>query len=168
MPPRIKPQITSNGKTVYLNNKELLAEVVRCKVTGEMSDTLARMLQMLCSKYAKKGNFVNYTYNDDMQAYALMMLVRTWNSFKPEKSSNPFAFFTQCIKNSFIQYLKQEQRQRNVRDVLLVDNGLNPSFGFTENEKRKSAEDNNNDDEEDFDNYRKGNVVTDTESADNK
>jgi len=70
------------------------------------------------------------TYNDDMQAYAMLMLVRTWNSFDPKKSQNPFAFFTQCIKNSFIQYLNQEKRHRNIRDELLLDQGLNASFGF--------------------------------------
>lgn len=124
------PPQTVPGTKLYLNNKDLLAEVKRSKRKGEMSDKLARMLQMLCSRYAKKGNFINYTYNDDMQSYAMMMLVRTWNSFNPEKSSNPFAFFTQCIKNSFIQYLNQEKRQRNIRDEALVAQGLNPSFGY--------------------------------------
>ena len=81
-----------------------------------MSNDLAKMLQLLTSRYAKKGNFANYTYNDDMQSYAMLMLVKTWNSFDPAKSSNPFAFFTQCIKNSFIQYLNYEKRQRDIRD----------------------------------------------------
>lgn len=125
-----KNSITQAGKVIYLNNKELLAEVKKSKKKGQMSDALAKMLQLLCSKYAKKGNFVNYSYNEDMQAYAMMMLVRTWNNFNPEKSNNPFAFFTQCVKNSFIQYLNQEQRQRDVRDLLLIDSGLNPSYGY--------------------------------------
>ncbi len=59
------------------------------------------------------------------------MLVKTWDSFDPAKSSNPFAFFTQCIKNSFIQYLNYEQRQRDIRDEVLVDKGMSPSFGYT-------------------------------------
>lgn len=70
------------------------------------------------------------TYNEDMQAYAMMSLVKTWNNFNPERSSNPFAFFTQCIKNSFIQYLKLEKRQRVIRDELLVDSGLTPSYNY--------------------------------------
>jgi hypothetical protein len=70
------------------------------------------------------------TYNDDMQAYAMLMLVRTWRSFDPKRSDNPFAFFTQCIKNSFKQYLNQEKRQRVIRDVILVDMGLTPSFNY--------------------------------------
>lgn len=119
-------------KVQYLNNKELLIAVRESKELKKMSPKLANMLQLLCAKYATKGNFVNYSYNDDMQAYAMLMLVRTWNSFDLAKSNNPFAFFTQCIKNSFIQYLNQEKRQRIVRDLLLVDQGLNPSFGFVE------------------------------------
>lgn len=141
-----QPSVTAAGKTIYLSNKELLNEVKRAKRKGEMSNELARMLQMLCAKYARKGSFVNYTYNEDMQAYAMMMLVRTWNSFDPEKSNNPFAFFTQCIKNSFIQYLNQEKRQRNIRDLILVGQGMNPSYNFSDGTTKTGV-----DDEEDFD-----------------
>ncbi len=95
-----------------------------------MTNDLAKMLTLLTSRYAKKGNFANYTYNDDMQSYAMLMLVKTWNSFDPAKSSNPFAFFTQCIKNSFIQYLNYEKRQRDIRDEVLVDSGLSPSYNY--------------------------------------
>lgn len=117
-------------KSNYLNNKDLLTQVVLSKEQGRMTDRLAHMLQTLAARYGKKGNFANYTYNEDMQAYAMLMLVRTWSSFDPEKSSNPFAFFTQCIKNSFIQYLNQERRQRDVRDELLIENGLSPSHTY--------------------------------------
>ena len=117
-------------KVNYLNNKDILKDVIFSKEQGKMSDELAKKLQTLCARYGRKANFANYTYNDDMQAYAMMMLVRTWNSFKPEKSNNPFAFFTQCIKNSFIQFLNQERKQRDIRDVMLVDNGLSPSLTY--------------------------------------
>lgn len=117
-------------KKNYLNNKDLLAEVVRSKEANQMNDKLALMLTMLCKKYAKKGNFAGYSYNDDMQGYAMLMLVKTWNSFDPSKSNNPFAFFTQCIKNSFIQYLKHEKRQRDVKNETLIAAGMNPSHGY--------------------------------------
>lgn len=136
--PRKKKEISTEpslnsfvgSKGLYLSNKELLAELKICRTNEIMSDKLARMLQLLCSRYAKRGNFAGYTYNDDMQSYAMLMLVRTWKSFNPRKSNNPFAFFTQCIKNSFIQYLNQEKRQRDIRDGLLLDMGKNPSFNY--------------------------------------
>jgi DNA-directed RNA polymerase specialized sigma subunit len=141
-PPRVKN---------YLNNKDLLAEVILSKSQEKMTDKLAHMLQTLCARYGKKGNFSGYTYNDDMQAYAMMMLVRTWNSFKPEKSNNPFAFFTQCIKNSFIQFLNQERKQRDIRDAMLTDNGLSPSLTYEMAQaeaQKKAQQDGYNSDEE--------------------
>jgi DNA-directed RNA polymerase specialized sigma24 family protein len=135
LPPKLAEAVEkifapSKRPVKYLNNRDLLAQVILSKKKMMMSNELAKMLQLLTSRYAKKGNFANYTYNDDMQSYAMLMLVKTWSAFDPAKSSNPFAFFTQCIKNSFIQYLNQEKRQRDIKDEVLVDKGLTPSFSF--------------------------------------
>lgn len=136
-------------KTNYLNNADLLAEVIKSKEQGRMTDKLARMLTMLTSNYSKKHIFASYTYNDDMQAYAMMMLVRTWHKFDETRFSNPFAFYTQCIKSSFIQYLNQEKRQRVIKDEILVKKGLTPSFNYQlEYESQKKVED-----EEDHDQH---------------
>lgn len=125
----------------YLNNRDLLAQVLLSKKQGKMTNELAKMLQLLTSRYAKKGNFANYTYNEDMQSYAMLMIVKTWQGFDPAKSSNPFAWFTQCVKNSFIQYLNYEQRQRDVRDEVLINSGLNPSFGYSYDYEDKNGDD---------------------------
>ena len=128
-------QLTEIGakpkKKNYLNNKDMLAEVIACKETGEMSKELVKMLTMLCFRYSQKGCYINYSYNEDMQAYAMMMLVRTWKRFDPSKSSNPFAFFTECIKNSFILFLRNEKRYRTLKDEMLLDLGFNPSHTYT-------------------------------------
>lgn len=118
-------------KVNYIKNKDLLAEVIICKEEGKMSDKLANMLILLTAKYGRSSQFGGYTFNDDMQAYALMMLCKTWVGFKPERSDNAFAYYTQSIKNSFKQFLNREKVQRVVRDELLVDKGLNPSFTYT-------------------------------------
>ena len=115
----------------YLTNKNLMAEVIACKETGIMSDKLAKMFMMLVEKYGRKSNFYGYTYNEDMQAYALMELVKRWQGFDPERSNNPFAFYTQAIKNSFYQMLNKEKRQRDIRDELLIDKGYEPSFKYS-------------------------------------
>ena len=122
-------------KTNYLRNKDLLAEVIKCKEKNIMSDTLARMLQLLTAKYGKSSQYAGYTFNEDMQAYALMSLCKTWVGFKPEKSENAFAYYTQCIKSSFKQYLNREKVQRVVRDELLITRGLNPSYTYTNEHK---------------------------------
>lgn len=127
----IQPEVKVSKRPVkYLNNKDLLAQVILSKTNGKMTNELAKMLQLLTMRYGKKGNWNGYTYNDDMQSYAMLMIVKTWQGFDPAKSSNPFAWFTQCIKNSFIQFLNSEKRQRDIRDEILVDSGMNPSFNY--------------------------------------
>lgn len=119
-------------KVFYLKNADLLAEVIKCKEAGKMSNTLATMLYTLTTRYASKPNFSGYTYIDDMIAEALADLCKNALKFKPERSSNPFAFYTQCIHNSFLGYLNNEKKHRRIRDAMLVEIGENPSFNFQE------------------------------------
>jgi DNA-directed RNA polymerase specialized sigma subunit len=132
--------VKKKRKTNYLNNADLLAETIKSKELDKMTDKLAKMLVTLVARYGRKSNFSGYTYNDDMQGYASMSLVKTWRAFKPEKSTNAFAFFTQCVKNSFIQFLKQERRQRDIRDAKLVSLGMSPSFTYTAAYEEKQKE----------------------------
>jgi len=116
---------------VYVTNKALLAEFKVSREKGEMTKELAKMVMLICERYARRGSYASYTYNDDLQSFALMNLVKSWKSFNPEKSQNPFAYFTSCIHNSFLQYLNQERKHRNIRDALLIENGLDPSYTYT-------------------------------------
>lgn len=116
----------------YVNNADLLIQYKLSREQDRMTEELAKMLQTIAQRYALKPSFRDYSYVDDMKAYSMMMVVRTWRSFKPEKSSNAFAFYTQCIKNSFKQYLKVERRARDVRDELLLAAGLNPSHTYAD------------------------------------
>jgi len=125
-----KKEATPKKKPNYIRNKDLLAEVIVCKEKGEMTTKLATMLQLLTARYGRSSQFVGYTFNEDMQAYAMMMLCRTWGGFDPNRGSNAFAYYTQSIKNSFKQFLNREKVQRVVRDELLINKGLNPSFTY--------------------------------------
>lgn len=121
--PIVKPKRKKN----YLNNADLLKELEKSRDQDRMTEKLAHMLQTLAARYASQGNFAGYTYVEDMKAYAMFMICRTWHRFDPAKSNNPFAFFTQCIKHSYYQFLNKEKRQRVIRDELLVYSGMNPS-----------------------------------------
>lgn len=123
-------------KINYLSNKILLPLVIRDKKRGELSNELAEKFMMLADKYLGSPQFRYYTYKDDMQAYALMQLCTSWKGFNPDRSNNPFAFYTQCIKNSFRQFLNMEKKHRDIRDALLVEEGMDPSFRYQEDKKK--------------------------------
>jgi hypothetical protein len=118
-------------KVNYVNNKDLLIELEISRNQNRPTDKLVNMLMVLVSRYATKSNWVGYSWNEDMQGHALIPLVTSsWKKFNPAKSSNPFAFFTQCIKNSFRQVLKIEKHQTAIKNELLIKHGLNPSSGY--------------------------------------
>jgi DNA-directed RNA polymerase specialized sigma24 family protein len=67
-----------------------------------------------------------------MQSFALLTLVKVWRGFDATKYNNPFAYFTQIVHHAFHQLDNQERRQRDIRDAILVDQGKNPSFNYSE------------------------------------
>lgn len=119
-------------KVNYLANKDLLIEFDKSMKQGQMTDKFAMMLQMLAQRISKKANYANYTYIDDMRSYALVQLMGTWNRFDPNKSDkpNPFSYYTTCIQHSYIQFLKKEKQQREIRDKMMTQNGLTASHAY--------------------------------------
>lgn len=95
---------------------------------GKISRRLAMMFMLLVERYAKRGNWRNYTYNDEMRGNALLQLSQVCLQFDESKSDNPFAFYTQVIKNSFRRILNIEKKNQDIRDDLLIVAGATPSF----------------------------------------
>ena len=131
------PEVTAK---YYLTNSKLLPEVIKSKAECKISSQLAEMLMLLTKRYASRPAFSGYTFRDDMVAEALADLCKNALKFNPERSDNPFAFYTSCIHNSFLGFLNVEKKHRKIRDQLLVDIGENPSFNFQEEYKEQLRE----------------------------
>ncbi len=95
---------------------------------GKITENLGRMYIALTSRYATKPNWRGYSYNDEMQSNAILQLTAMGLKFNEAKGSNPFAYFTQVITRSFYLILHSEKNVQNIRDSILEENGLNPSF----------------------------------------
>jgi hypothetical protein len=95
---------------------------------GAMTNKLAHMFMKLCERYATRSNWRGYTYNDEMRSQALLQLSQIGLQFDESKSQNPFAYYTAAITNSFTRVLNIEKRNQNLRDDILEQNGLTPSY----------------------------------------
>lgn len=95
---------------------------------GRMTHKLAQMFIMLCDRYASRGNWRGYTYNDEMRGQALLQLSKVGLQFDESKSNNPFAFYTTITTHSFYGVLNTEKRNQTIRDDILEMNNLNPSY----------------------------------------
>lgn len=132
-PETVAPAATGRKKK-YINNADLMTQIAISKEQDKMTDELAKMLFMLVQRYAKHPDYANiHSYKMDMEAFANLTIVRVWKGFNPEKSNNPFAYFTQVIRHAFYQYLNQEKKQRETKDLIRIDMGEAPSFTYMEN-----------------------------------
>ena len=95
---------------------------------GKMTNELAKMFMKLCERYGTRGNWRGYTYNDEMRSQALLQLSQVGLQFDESKSSNPFAYYTATITNSFTRILNIEKRNQSMRDDILEMNGMTPSY----------------------------------------
>ena len=122
----------SDKKKYYMTNKELLAEIVSCQKNGVMSEKLGEMYLLLSERNINHRHFVRYPFRDDLISVAVTACCAATFKFNPEKSNNPFAFFTTCIRHSCYQYLKKHYNQTNIKNKLKVDNGLNPDYSYAD------------------------------------
>ncbi len=79
----------------------------------------------------RRGRYIytcSNTYRDEMVGLALMHLSQVGLQFDESKSSNPFAFFTTTITHTFTRTLNLEKKNQNIRDDLLIQMGMAPSY----------------------------------------
>ena len=94
----------------YVNNKEFLAAIVAYKLSileaeklgkpkPRITNYLGECFLKIATHLSYKPNFVNYMFKDDMVCDGIENCVQYINNFDPDKSKNPFAYFTQIIHN---------------------------------------------------------------------
>lgn len=94
---------------------------------------LAMMLMTMVASYSRKGNWRGYSWIDDMGSEALVNLTMNVLKFDESKSDNPHAYITRCVETTFLRELRKHKRQGEIRDVMLSDAGMKPSFSAQAN-----------------------------------
>tara|TARA_R100001443_G_scaffold48278_2_gene60674 strand:+ start:1091 stop:1567 length:477 start_codon:yes stop_codon:yes gene_type:complete len=123
----------------YVNNKDFLAaleqyaiDVARAKERGNPKPQIPRYIGECFLKIANhlsyKPNFVNYMFKDDMICDGIENCVRYIHNFNPEKSKNPFAYFTQIIYYAFLRRIQQEKKQLEIKNKILEKTNFDEVF----------------------------------------
>ena len=123
----------------YVNNKEFLAalevyiaQVNRAKLNDKEPPQIPRYIGECFLKIANhlsyKPNFVNYMFKDDMICDGIENCVRYIHNFNPEKSKNPFAYFTQIIYYAFLRRISQEKKQLEIKNKILEKTNFDEVF----------------------------------------
>lgn len=113
-------------KRNYVNNPDLLQALItykqQCKEaedagdpTPQVPEYIGKCIFMIANRLATKPNFSGYSYKEDMISDGIENCLQYIHNFDPEKSSNPFAYFTQIIWYAFLRRIHKEKKQMYIR-----------------------------------------------------
>tara|TARA_Y100001963_G_scaffold131628_1_gene189231 strand:- start:10 stop:480 length:471 start_codon:yes stop_codon:yes gene_type:complete len=130
----------------YVNNKEFLYAIVAYKKSikdaeeaGEpkprITNYLGECFLKIATHLSYKPNFVNYMFKDDMICDGIENCVQYINNFNPEKSTNPFAYFTQIIHYAFLRRIQKEKKQLEIRQKIIERSGFDEVMSADEDGK---------------------------------
>jgi len=133
----------------YVNNKELLEAMIvyRSKVekayiehfgvppiqkdrakrwVGKppIPNYLGDCFLKIATHLSYKPNFVNYMFREDMISDGIENCVQYIHNFDPEKSKNPFAYFTQIIHYAFLRRIQKEKKQLDIKTKIIEKTGF--------------------------------------------
>jgi len=114
----------------YIDNKKFYTAIIQyksdCAEADEKGEEHPRIppyigecLYKIATRLSLKPNFISYTYRDEMISDGLENCVNYLNNFNPEKSTNPFAYFTQIIWYAFLRRIDKEKKHLYIKQKTL-------------------------------------------------
>ena len=105
----------------YVDNKKFLEEMItyrrsvlsakdfgveRPRVPFYIGDCIMKIATHL----SYKPNFINYSFREEMISDGIENCLQYIDNFNPDKSKNPFAYFTQIIYFAFLRRIQKEKK----------------------------------------------------------
>ena len=123
----------------YVNNKQLLEALIVYRekvayakendlVKPRITNYLGECFLKIATHLSYKPNFVNYMFREDMICDGIENCVQYIENFNPDKSRNPFAYFTQIIYYAFLRRIQKEKRQLEIKNKILTKSGYDQVF----------------------------------------
>ena len=82
-------------------------------------------------------------FKDDMVCDGIENCVQYINNFNPEKSKNPFAYFTQIIHYAFLRRIQKEKKQLEIKTKIIEKTGFDEVMAVDDNSLEGSSSDYN-------------------------
>ena len=110
----------------YVDNKKLLSAMIDFRASVKhaeennlprprIPDYIGECIMKISQHLSYRPNFINYTYKDEMISDGIENCLLYIDNFDPEKSKNPFAYFTQIIYYAFLRRMQKEKKQTYVK-----------------------------------------------------
>lgn len=108
----------------YINNNEFKEEITQYYSEFESGNEdipahLGVKLLKIANGLSFAGNFINYSFKDEMIGDALVKMVQALQNRKYDITSDyaPFAYFTTIAYHAFVNRIKKEGKQKDIVDA---------------------------------------------------
>ena len=136
---------STKKKEHYVDNKKFLAELIiyrqqiaDAEEAGDpkprVSNYIGECFLKIATHLSYRPNFINYMYREDMIGDGIENCIQYIHNFDPEKSKNPFAYFTQIVYYAYLRRIAKEKRQQSIREKILERKGYEEVFHTDGNE----------------------------------
>lgn len=110
----------------YIDNKEFYAAMIDWKkVVNEAEDQgedrppvtpyIGECFLKIATHLSYRPNFINYPYRDEMIGDGIENCLMYCTNFDPDKSKNPFSYFTQIVYYAFLRRIAKEKKQTYIK-----------------------------------------------------
>lgn len=121
--------------TNYIDNKTFYEAIKQYKQTVRVAlsedkpkpilpNYIGECILLIANRLATKPNFINYSYKDEMIADGIENCIMYIDNFDPDKSTNPFAYFTQIIYFAFLRRIQKEKKHLYIKHQVYKNSAI--------------------------------------------
>jgi len=130
---------TKGSKIHYVDNAKFLEAMIEYKAIyddsiknetelPQISEYLGSVFLKIAQRLSFRPNFINYAFKNDMISDGIENCLHYIHNFNPEKSNNPFAYFTQIIFYAFIRRIQKEKKQLYIKYKSMQNYDILPEY----------------------------------------
>ena len=119
----------------YVDNAKFLEAMIEYKAEydnaikknkelPEISEYLGSVFLKIAQRLSFRPNFINYAFKNDMISDGIENCLLYAHNFDPEKSHNPFSYFTQIIHHAFVRRIQKEKKQMHLKYLYVERSGI--------------------------------------------
>ena len=119
----------------YVDNQRFLGELIEYQKERKQAKTdgiesppcpeyIGECFLKIANRLSYRPNFINYAFREDMISDGIENCVQYIHNFDPEKSRNPFAYFTQIIHYAFLRRIQKEKKQLEIKTKIIEKTGF--------------------------------------------
>ena len=110
----------------YIDNAQFFMEMSAWRKQVDAADAagtqhppvthyIGECFMKIAEHLSRKPNFINYPYRDEMISDGIENCLLYAYNFDPQKSTNPFSYFTQIIYYAFLRRIQKEKKQAYIK-----------------------------------------------------